>query len=208
LAEGVAGDRVHVTGNTCVDALKHAVAIAGEETDQDEVLITVHRRESFGEPIREVFRALRELADRFPAYRWIYPVHRNPNVRRAADELLTGADNLELHEPFNYLELVRAMQRARLILTDSGGIQEEAPTFGTPVLVLRRTTERPEGVDAGVSRLVGTDREVIVSEASRLLTDDAAHRAMANVANPYGDGHAAERIAKILAGEKYQPFSG
>jgi UDP-N-acetylglucosamine 2-epimerase len=170
------------------------------------VLITVHRRESFGEPIREIFRAIRELAQRFPDHRWVYPVHRNPNVREAAEEILSGVANVELHQPFDYLELVRAMQRARLILTDSGGIQEEAPTFGVPVLVLRRTTERPEGVDAGVARLVGTDRATIVSEAGRLLVDSDAHRGMAQIANPYGDGRAAERIARILAGEPYDAF--
>ncbi len=206
LSEGVKAGRVHVTGNTCVDALQAAVAITGEEPRSDEVLITVHRRESFGEPIREIFRAIRELAQRFPDHRWVYPVHRNPKVREAADEILSGVDNLELHEPFDYLELVRAMQRARLILTDSGGIQEEAPTFGVPVLVLRRTTERPEGVDAGVARLVGTDRATIVSEADRLLVDPDAHRRMARIANPYGDGRAAERIARILAGEPYDAF--
>jgi UDP-N-acetylglucosamine 2-epimerase (non-hydrolysing) len=207
LDEGVDGGRVHVTGNTCVDALHHAVAITGEQPPTAEVLITVHRRESFGDAIREIFRAVRELADAFSDHRFIYPVHRNPNVRRAADEVLSDVDNLELHDPFDYLEMVKAMQRARLILTDSGGIQEEAPTFGTPVLVLRRTTERPEGVDVGVSRLVGTDRPTIVSEATHLLTDAEAHAAMARPANPYGDGQAADRIAKILAGEPYRPFA-
>jgi UDP-N-acetylglucosamine 2-epimerase (non-hydrolysing) len=207
LAEGLPEHRVHVTGNTCVDALERAAAVAGEEGGGDEVLITVHRRESFGEPIREIFGAIRNLAEAFPHIRWIYPVHRNPNVRAAADEILVGAANLELHEPFDYLELVGAMRRARLILTDSGGIQEEAPTFGTPVLVLRRTTERPEGVDAGVSRLVGTDRHAIMEQATLLLTDEQAHRAMSGVANPYGDGRAAVRIAAILAGEPYEPFA-
>jgi len=206
-SEGAAPGRIHVTGNTGIDALLAAADRAGEAPVQDEVLITVHRRESFGGPIREIFHALRELAGRFPDHRWIYPVHRNPNVRRAADELLGGIGNLELHEPFDYLELVRRLQGARLVLTDSGGIQEEAPTFGKPVLVLRRTTERPEGVEAGVAKLVGTDRETIVGEASRLLTDETAYNAMSGAANPYGDGKAAERIVSILAGEPYEPFS-
>ena len=206
-AEGAAPGNIHVTGNTGIDALLAAADRAGEGTAQDEVLITVHRRESFGEPIREIFHALRELAGLFPDHRWIYPVHRNPNVRRAADELLGGIGNLELHEPFDYLELVRRLQSARLILTDSGGIQEEAPTFGKPVLVLRRTTERPEGVEAGVAKLVGTDRETIVGEASRILTDETAYNAMSGVDNPYGDGKAAARIVSILAGEPYEPFS-
>lgn len=205
-AEGAATERIHVTGNTGIDALLQVADLEPDRRVEDEVLITVHRRESFGEPIREVFRAIRELAERFPGYRWVYPVHRNPNVRRAADEVLQGLANLELHEPFDYLELVRRLRSARLILTDSGGIQEEAPTFGKPVLVLRRTTERSEGVEAGVAKLVGTDRATIVAEASRLLTDESAYRSMAAVANPYGDGKAAERIAHILAGEPYEPF--
>ncbi len=205
-AEGAARESIHVTGNTGIDALLWAASGIADTLLADEVLITVHRRESFGEPIREIFRALRELAERFPDCRWVYPVHRNPNVRRAADEVLGGIDNLELHQPFDYVELVRHLKSARLILTDSGGIQEEAPTFGKPVLVLRRTTERPEGVEAGVAKLVGTDRTTIVAEATRLLTDQAAYRAMSEIANPYGDGRAAGRIASILAGEPYEPF--
>ena len=204
--EGAAAERIHVTGNTGIDALLQVAELEPDRKVEDEVLITVHRRESFGEPILEIFQAIRELAERFPSYRWVYPVHRNPNVRRAADEVLRGLANLDLHEPFDYLELVRHLRSARLILTDSGGIQEEAPTFGKPVLVLRRTTERPEGVEAGVARLVGSDRAAIVAEASRLLTDESAYRSMAAVANPYGDGKAAERIAHILSGEPYEPF--
>jgi UDP-N-acetylglucosamine 2-epimerase (non-hydrolysing) len=205
--EGAPAENIHVTGNTGIDALLAAAANAGDTPPRNEVLITVHRRESFGAPIREIFHALRELAGRFPDHRWIYPVHRNPNVRRAADEVLGGIGNLELHEPFDYLELVRRLKSSRLILTDSGGIQEEAPTFGTPVLVLRWTTERPEGVEAGVAKLVGTDRTTIVEEASKLLTDGNAYRSMSGVANPYGDGEAAGRIVSILAGEPYEPFS-
>jgi UDP-N-acetylglucosamine 2-epimerase (non-hydrolysing) len=129
----------------------------------------------------------------------VYPVHRNQNVRRPAHELLAGLPNVELHEPFDYLELVRRLRAARFVLTDSGGLQEEAPTFGKPVLVLRETTERPEGVRAGVARLVGCDRGRIVAEASRLLTDPRAYAAMANAVNPYGDGRAAERIGAVLA---------
>jgi len=206
-AEGVAAERVFITGNTGIDALLQVADLEPDRKVEDEVLITVHRRESFGEPIREIFQAIRELSERFPGTRWVYPVHRNPNVRRAADEVLQGRPNLELHEPFDYLELVRHLRSARLILTDSGGIQEEAPTFSKPVLVLRRTTERPEGVDAGVSRLVGADRELIVAETARLLTDEDEYRRMTAAANPYGDGKAAERIAQILAGEPYEAFS-
>lgn len=209
LAEGSDPARVHVVGNTVIDALG---TIAGElrdpqEPGRTEVLVTVHRRESFGAPLIEIFSALRRLAEGFPDVDWIYPVHRNPNVRGPAHEILGGLPNLHLHEPFDYRELVRRLMRCRFALTDSGGIQEEAPTFGKPVLVLRETTERPEGVEAGVARLVGADRETIFAEASRLLTSETAYLAMARAGNPYGDGHAGERIAAILAGEPWTPFA-
>jgi UDP-N-acetylglucosamine 2-epimerase (non-hydrolysing) len=208
LAEGCDAARVHVVGNTVIDALRSI----GRESSGDavperpEVLITVHRRESFGAPLREIFAALRRLAESFPGVDWILPVHRNPNVREPALATLSGLPNLELHDPFDYRELVRRLARCRFVLTDSGGLQEEAPAFGKPVLVLRDTTERPEGVEAGVARLVGTDRERIVAAASELLTSEAACAAMARAINPYGDGRAAERIAAILAGEPWTPF--
>ncbi len=207
LDEGHDPGRVFLTGNTGIDALLSVAERIGGVTVSDEVLVTVHRRESFGAPIRAIFAAIRELAERFPELRFVYPVHRNPNVHGPAHEILGGLSNVALEDPFDYLELVRHLARARLVLSDSGGIQEEAPSFGKPVLVLRETTERPEGIDAGVARLVGADREGIVSEAVRLLTDDTAWRAMANATNPYGDGHAADRIARILAGEPWQPFA-
>lgn len=211
LAEGAAAERVFLTGNTVVDALREmtaggVAAGAGAEEDAGEVLMTVHRRESFGAPLVEIFEAVRELAGRFPHLRWTFPVHHNPNVRGPARDLLGGVANLDLIEPLDYAQLVSRLARCRLVLTDSGGIQEEAPTFGKPVLVLRETTERPEGVEAGVARLVGSDRARIVAEASRLLTEPEAYAAMARVANPYGDGRAAERIAAILAGEPYAPW--
>jgi len=207
LDEGHDPGRVFLTGNTGIDALLSVAERIGGVTVSDEVLVTVHRRESFGAPIRAIFAAIRELAERFPELRFVYPVHRNPNVQGPAHEILGGLSNVALEDPFDYLELVRHLARARLVLSDSGGIQEEAPSFGKPVLVLRETTERPEGIDAGVARLVGADREGIVSEAVRLLTDDTAWRAMANATNPYGDGHAADRIVRILAGEPWQPFA-
>jgi UDP-N-acetylglucosamine 2-epimerase (non-hydrolysing) len=207
LAEGCAPERVHVVGNTVIDALRTISAgLAGPPPARPEVLITVHRRESFGAPLREIFAALRRLAEAFPAVDWIYPVHRNPNVRGPAHEILGGLPNLHLRDPFDYRELVRRLMRCRFVLTDSGGLQEEAPTFGKPVLVLRETTERPEGIAAGVARLVGTCRETIVAEASRLLTSEAAYLAMARAVNPYGDGRAGERIAAILGGEPWTPF--
>lgn len=213
LAEGTDSAKIHVVGNTVIDALHTLVGQdghapgEGESPGRPEVLVTVHRRESFGAPIREIFAALRHLAETFPEVGFVYPVHRNPNVRGPAFEILGGLPNLELCEPLDYRELVRRLERCRLVLTDSGGIQEEAPTFGKPVLVLRETTERPEGVDAGVARLVGADRERIFDEAARLLRSDEAYQAMARAVNPYGDGRAAERIAALLAGEPWEPFA-
>jgi UDP-N-acetylglucosamine 2-epimerase (non-hydrolysing) len=209
LAEGCDAGRIHVVGNTVIDALRsisRELSPPGAAPQRPEVLVTVHRRESFGAPLREIFAALRRLAESFPGVAWIYPVHRNPNVREPALAALSGLPNLELHEPFDYRELVRRLARCRFVLTDSGGIQEEAPAFGKPVLVLRDTTERPEGIEAGVARLVGTDRERIFAAAAELLTSEAACAAMALAINPYGDGQAAERIAAILAGEPWTPF--
>lgn len=206
--EGADDDRVHVTGNSVVDAVR---AAAGHPRTPENpalrrilfekrplVLLTAHRRESFGEPIREVFRAVREIADTVPEVEILYPVHPNPNVVEPARELLSGHDRIHLEEPLDYLDMVAALRDARLVLTDSGGIQEEAPAFGTPVLVLRDVTERPEGVEAGVARLVGTRRETLTAEARRLLTDEDAHREMSRATNPYGDGRAGERIADIV----------
>jgi UDP-N-acetylglucosamine 2-epimerase (non-hydrolysing) len=201
LREGVPAERVHLTGNTGIDALHTLAARLPEEPQRNEVLITVHRRESFGAPLAAVFAALRDLALAFPTVHFLYPAHPNPNVREPAHRLLAGLPNLDLCEPLSYLDLVRRLRTARLVLTDSGGLQEEAPAFGKPVLVLRDKTERPEGIEAGVAALVGTDRARIVETATRLLTDDDAYRAMANAVSPYGDGRAAERIAGILAGE-------
>jgi len=215
LASGCDPARIFVTGNTGIDALQWICErLPAEPTESaesatpaaGEVLVTVHRRESFGAPLRGIFQALRELAGRFPEVRWIFPVHRNPNVAGPAGELLQGLPNLELCDPLDYGELVRRLRRARLALTDSGGIQEEAPSFGTPVLVLRERTERPEGIAAGVAKLVGTEPANIVAEVSRLLTDPAAHRRMAGGVNPYGDGRAAERIAAVLTGEPFTAF--
>jgi UDP-N-acetylglucosamine 2-epimerase (non-hydrolysing) len=206
LAEGTAPERVHVVGNTVIDALRCLSVPAPPESSRPEVLVTVHRRESFGEPIRAIFSALRRLAERFPEVAWTYPVHHNPNVRGPAFEMLQGLPNVELCEPLDYQGLIAKLAACRLVLTDSGGLQEEAPAFGKPVLVLRETTERPEGVEAGVARLVGTDPERIFDETATLLRSEEAWRRMARAVNPYGDGHAAERIAAILAGEPWTPF--
>jgi UDP-N-acetylglucosamine 2-epimerase (non-hydrolysing) len=204
--EGIEPAGIHVTGNTVVDALQWIAAHDPEPPPQEPmVLITSHRRESFGEPMRRSFLAIARLARRFPSFRFVFPVHPNPNVREAA-KVFDDLPNLELTGPVDYRSLVSLMRSARIIITDSGGIQEEAPAFGKPTLVLRETTERPEGIEAGVAKLVGTDEELIFSEAERLLTDPAAYSAMARAGNPYGDGKAAERIAGILAGERVEPF--
>jgi len=210
LAEGVPESSIHVTGNTVVDAVRQiaarnrpirnpaladAIAAGGRL-----VLVTAHRRESFGEPLREAFAALRELANGYPDVRIVYPVHPNPNVQRAAREILGHSARIALTEPLDYPDLLAALQRATLVLTDSGGIQEEAPSFGTPVLVMRDVTERPEGVRAGVAKLVGTDRARILQAAAEILDSDSDLRAE-RWPNPYGDGHASERIADIIVHE-------
>jgi len=209
LAEGVPAGRIHVTGNTVVDALRSAAArgrpvldgalasvLSG---DRRLVLLTAHRRESFGEPLRRAFGAVRTLADRFPDVEVVYPVHPNPNVRGPAAEILSGHPRIHLTDPLDYLDLVTALQRSALVLTDSGGIQEEAPTFGTPVLVLREVTERPEGVEAGAAELVGTDPDRIVACGNAALGRSGTDAAPPP--NPYGDGRAGERIADILRAE-------
>jgi UDP-N-acetylglucosamine 2-epimerase (non-hydrolysing) len=209
LAEGHPDERIIVTGNTVIDAL-HSVAarpydwasgpLATIPRDRRLVLVTAHRRESFGEPFREMCLAIRTIAERFAAenVQVVYPVHRNPNVRQPVNEILAGVPNISLIEPLDYLAMVQLMKQATLILTDSGGVQEEAPGLGVPVLVMRDTTERPEGVEANVVRLVGTSRRAIVDETVRLLSDRAAYDAMARGVNPYGDGQAARRIVAAI----------
>jgi UDP-N-acetylglucosamine 2-epimerase (non-hydrolysing) len=211
--EGVPADHIHVTGNTVIDALLQARERIAQRPptaelppgmlDADQgplVLITGHRRENFGAGFQGICRAIAELARRFTDHRFVYPVHLNPQVQRPVREHLGGLANVHLLPPMNYLPFVALMDRAHLVLTDSGGIQEEAPSLGKPVLVLRETTERPEAVTAGTVKLVGTDPARIVAEAVRLLTDPEAHAAMARVENPYGDGHAAPRIAAACRG--------
>jgi len=206
--EGVPRDRITVTGNTVIDAL---LDVAGRDDLAVDpaireiltrparfVLLTTHRRESWGEPQRRVFRAVRELLDRFADLEVVFPVHLNPIVADPARAILGGHPRAHLVPPLDYASIVRSMQAATLILTDSGGIQEEAPALGRPVLVLRETTERPEGIEAGTARLVGTDPAAILDAASQLLTDREAYTRMAQARNPYGDGHAAERIVAVL----------
>lgn len=207
LREGCVDTSIFVTGNTVIDALIQVAErdadwrdgpLSGVPSSARYVLITAHRRESFGEQFRQLCLAIRDLAAEFDDVQFVYPVHLNPNVRQPVGDILSAVNNVSLIEPLDYFWLVQLMKRSTLILTDSGGIQEEAPSLGIPVLVMRDTTERPEGIEAGVVQLVGTDRQRIVSEARRLLTDSAAHAAMALPANPYGDGHAAARVVAAL----------
>ncbi|GAB6935029.1 MAG: UDP-N-acetylglucosamine 2-epimerase (non-hydrolyzing) [Bacillota bacterium] len=195
---------IFVTGNTVIDALHTTVRenwrhpVMDRLDGRDLVLVTAHRRENLGAPMRRMFRAIRRLADAHPDIAVVYPVHLNPAVREAAQEVLEGHPRIHLIEPLDVLDFHNFLARARLVLTDSGGVQEEAPAFGVPVLVMRETTERPEGVEAGTLKLVGTDEERIFQTAHQLLTDAAAYAAMAKAANPFGDGRASERIVAAI----------
>ncbi len=210
LGEGKDKGKIWITGNTAIDAMKLTVREAYSHPELDWaadsrlILITAHRRENLGEPMHHMFRAIRRVMEEHPDVKAIYPIHMNPQVRRTADEVFgdQAADGREerMHiiEPLDVLDFHNFMKHSYLILTDSGGIQEEAPSLGKPVLVMRDTTERPEGIEAGTLRLVGTDEDTIYEEFSRLLNDREAYERMACASNPYGDGHACERIADIL----------
>jgi UDP-N-acetylglucosamine 2-epimerase (non-hydrolysing) len=214
LRENVPSDRILVTGNPVIDALQSVarmpppadvlslfdrLGLDRPEAGRRLVLITAHRRENFGLPLENVFNAIRCLAEIYGEQaQFVYPVHLNPNVQEPAHRSLSGLPNITLLPPVDYLPMVHLIKRSALVLTDSGGIQEEAPGLGVPVLVLRRVTERPEGVEAGTVRLVGTSMDDIVRETRRLLDDGEAHAAMARAVNPYGDGHASERIVRAV----------
>ncbi len=207
-SEGVDGNDILVTGNTVIDALLTVAArpeappglpALPDLTGRRLLLMTAHRRESFGAPLERAFAALAAIADSHPDCLLVYPVHPNPNVKEPAARILGGLANVVLCEPLDYAPFVHLMKRAHVIITDSGGVQEEAPSLGVPVLVMREVTERPEAVEAGAVRLVGTDPERIRLELSRLLDDPAAHAEMAGAVNPYGDGQAARRIVQRLA---------
>ena len=201
LREGVPESAIYLTGNTVIDALLQ-VTNGGQKARDDNgkrmILVTTHRRENLGEPLRNIVGALSDILEKFEDAHVVYPMHKNPAVREVVRAELGDNPRVELIEPLDYLPFVRAMERAHLILTDSGGVQEEAPALGIPVLVLRRTTERPEGVTAGTANLIGTQREDIVAAASQLLSDENAYAAMSHAANPYGDGKAGERIAQAM----------
>lgn len=208
LAEGVADEAIFVTGNTVIDAL-HATVSAGFRFSEPElaavkdgkkrvILVTTHRRENLGEPLRHVYQALRDIVDEFADVELVFPVHRNPKVRELVARELGGLERVNLIDPLDYGPFANLIACASIVLTDSGGIQEEAPSLGKPVLVLRDTTERPEAVAAGTVKLVGTDRARVYGETRRLLVDDAEYRRMATACNPYGDGLAARRIIDFV----------
>lgn len=206
--EGVEPEKILVTGNTVIDALLETAAredLPGfPDLSSPLILLTAHRRESFGAPLERIFSAVAELASRHPECQVVYPVHPNPSVRKAASNSLEGIGNVRLCDPLDYASFVSLMKRARLILTDSGGIQEEAPSLGVPVLVLRDVTERPEAIKAGTVKLVGSDPERILEESGKILRDEGHHRRMSEAHNPYGDGRAAVRIEAMLAHHFYQ----
>ncbi len=216
LREGIKQEAVYLTGNTVIDALRQVVSkddkVNQSTLGERMLLVTTHRRENLGEPLEQIALALHDIVEKFPDTRIVHCMHPNPAVRETLQRVLGNHPRVELREPPAYLEFVKLMESAHLVLTDSGGVQEEAPALGLPVLVLRRTTERPEGVTAGTAKLIGTQREDIVAEASKLLGEEAAYQEMSHAANPYGDGKASERIAEALlhwAGhaERPQDFS-
>ncbi len=213
LDENKDGRKVFITGNTAIDALKTTVREDYSHPELDWagddriILITAHRRENCGEPMHNMFRAIRRIVESHEDVRAIYPIHMNPRVREVAGLELVGCDRIHIIEPLDVIDFHNFLARSFLILTDSGGIQEEAPSLGKPVLVMRDTTERPEGVKAGTLKLVGTDEETIFEEAVRLLDDEHAYRAMTQVSNPYGDGFASARIADALLAPTPSPRS-
>ena len=212
LDEGKDPKTIFVTGNTVIDAMAHTIKKDYTHPELDWVgkdkliFITAHRRENLGEPMHNMFRAIRRVLDEHSDCKAVYPIHMNPIVRKAADEELGDCDRIHIIDPIEVFDCHNFEARSYLILTDSGGIQEEAPAYGVPVLVMRDTTERPEGVEAGTLKLVGTSEEVIYNEFTKLLTDEKEYRKMAHAANPYGDGHACKRLADILENRKYQEW--
>lgn len=212
LREGRKPESIFVTGNTVIDAMAHTVrddythpelAWVG---DNRLIFITAHRRENLGQPMHNMFRAIRRVLDEYDDVRAVYPIHLNPAVREAAEVELGGCDKIHIIEPIEVFDCHNFEARSFLCLTDSGGIQEECPSYGVPVLVMRDTTERPEGVNAGTLRLVGTSEEKIYKSFKELLDDPEAYKKMSTACNPYGDGHACERIADILEGKEYKPW--
>lgn len=209
ISEGKDKNKIYITGNTVIDAMKttikddyHHEVLDWIKNDRM-ILLTAHRRENLGEPMKHIFKAIKRIVDEFDDVKVVYPIHMNPKVRETANEVFKSCDKVKLIEPLEVIDFHNFQNKSYLILTDSGGVQEEAPSLGKPVLVLRDTTERPEGIKAGTLKLVGTDEEVIYNETKKLLEDKDAYQQMSHAANPYGDGHASERIVEALK-EKYQ----
>lgn len=212
LAEGIKNEKIHVVQNTVIDALFLALDLLKEEGDEKYleffkdvdfnkklVLVTAHRRESFGQPFENICNAVKELSTKYPDVEFVYPVHLNPNVREVVFGILSDIPNIHLMDPLDYPYMVWIMNKAHIVLTDSGGVQEEAPSLGKPVIVLRDVTERQEGVDAGTAKLVGTDKELIINATSALLDNEQEYEKMAKAVNPYGDGTTSKRIVKLLS---------
>ena len=209
LNENIDEDKIYVTGNTVIDAMGTTVSddythpeLEWIKPNERMILLTAHRRENLGEPMRRIFKAIKRLVDEFDDIKVIYPIHKNPKVREVANEIFNDCDRVRLIEPLEVFDFHNFQNKSYIIMTDSGGIQEEAPSLGKPVLVLRDTTERPEGIDAGTLKLVGTDEETIYQEAKKLLSDIQEYEKMSKASNPYGDGHASERIADAIV-KKY-----
>lgn len=212
LREGKKTETIYVTGNTVIDAMQHTVKDDYTHPELDWVgdckliFITAHRRENLGQPMHNMFRAIRRVLDKHPDCKAVYPIHMNPVVRKAAEEELGGCDRIHIIEPIEVFDCHNFEARSYLCLTDSGGIQEECPSYGVPVLVMRDTTERPEGVEAGTLKLVGTDEETIYNAFTELLENKESYEKMSHACNPYGDGHSCKRIADILEGKDYEKW--
>lgn len=205
LKENIDDNKIYITGNTAIDAMATTVKedythpeLTWIKDNEKFILLTAHRRENLGEPMRHIFMAIRKIIDEFENIKVIYPIHMNPKVREVANEIFEGCDKVKLIEPLEVFDFHNFQNKAYIILTDSGGIQEEAPSLGKPVLVLRDTTERPEGIKAGTLKLVGTDLNTIYEETKKLLTDKNEYEKMSHASNPYGDGHASERIVNAI----------
>lgn len=205
LRENISEDKIYVTGNTVIDAMKTTVTdtyrhpeLEWIKDNERMILLTAHRRENLGEPMRHIFKAIRKIVEEFKDVKVVYPIHMNPKVREVASDVFGGIDRVKLIEPLEVFDFHNFQNKAYLILTDSGGIQEEAPSLGKPVLVLRDTTERPEGIEAGTLKLVGTNEETIYEETSKLLTDEDAYNKMSKSNNPYGDGNASKYIVDAI----------
>ncbi len=205
LKENINESKIYITGNTAIDAMSTTVdknythkELEWIKPGERMILLTAHRRENLGEPMRHIFKAIKRIVDEFDDVKVIYPIHMNPKVREVANEVFDGDDKVKLIEPLEVFDFHNFQNKSYIILTDSGGIQEEAPSLGKPVLVLRDTTERPEGISAGTLKLVGTDEDNIYEETKRLLTDSKEYERMSKASNPYGDGHASERIVDAI----------